>query len=264
MDDLGVLGKIAQHTTARVAREKRERPVDWLRTQPLYERAPLSLKNVLSGSGAGIIAEVKFVSPSEGVLKKDASPSAAARIAASYVAAGASAISILTEPEFFGGSYSYLTAARDSCPATPLLMKDFVVDEYQFEVARSIGADAVLLIAALLGSRLPDMLNKSLSLGFSVLIEVHNEAEALAAIAAGGTLIGVNSRDLKTLKVDLNVARSLAPLVCRPDIVAVAESGIRSRADIDSLSPLGYKAFLVGTSFMKHPDPGAALAAFLS
>lgn len=258
MDDLGVLGKIAQHTAARVAREKLERPVEWLRTQPLYDHPPLSF------TGKGIIAEVKFVSPSEGVLKAGADPIAAARIAASYVAAGATAVSILTEPEFFGGDYSYLAGARDSCPTTPLLMKDFVVDEYQFEVARSIGADAVLLIAALLGPRLPDMQKKALSLGLSVLIEVHNEAEAIAAIAAGGTVIGVNSRDLKTLKVDLAVARRLAPLVCRPNVVAVAESGLRSKADLDSLSPLGYQGFLIGTSFMKHPDPGAALAAFLS
>lgn len=264
MDDLGVLGKIAQHTAARVAREKLEHPVEWLRTQPLYDHPPLSLKKSLTGPGPGIIAEVKFVSPSEGVLKKDASPIAAARIAAAYVSAGASAVSILTEPEFFGGSYSYLAGARDSCPTTPLLMKDFVVDEYQFEVARSIGADAVLLIAALLGPRLPDMQKIALSLGLSVLIEVHNEAEALAAIAVGGAIIGVNSRDLKSLTVDLNVARRLAPLVCRPDTVAVAESGIRSRADIDSLAPLGYKAFLIGTSFMKLPDPGTGLTQFLS
>jgi len=261
--DLGVLGKIADKTAARVAREKLSRPVEWLRTQPLYEHPPLSLKKSLS-SGRGIIAEVKFVSPSEGILRNDPSPIEAARIAAAYASAGASAVSILTEPEFFGGDYSYLAGARDRCPTVPLLMKDFVVDDYQFEVARSIGADAVLLIAALLGPRLPEMHKAALSLGLSVLIEVHNEAEAVAAIAAGGTLIGVNSRDLKSLKVDLNVARRLAPLVCLPEIVAVAESGLRSRSDLDSLSPLGYKGFLIGTSFMKHPDPGAALAAFLS
>lgn len=264
MDDLGVLGKIAKQTTARVAREKMSHPVDWLRRQPLYDHPPLSLKKSLTGPGPGIIAEVKFVSPSEGVLKTDASPIAAARIASGYVAAGAKAVSILTEPEFFGGDYSFLAGARDSCPITPLLMKDFVVDEYQFEVARSIGADAVLLIAALLGSRLPDMQKIALSLGLSVLIEVHNEAEAIAAIAAGGALIGVNSRDLKSLKVDLAVARNLAPLVCRPGVVAVAESGLRSRADIDSLSPLGYRGFLIGSSLMKQPDPGLALTQFLS
>jgi len=262
--DLGVLGKIADKTTARVAREKHAHPIEWLRSQPLYDHPPMSLKKALSGAGPNVIAEVKFVSPSEGVLHPDPSPIAAARIAAAYVSAGASALSILTEPEFFGGDYSFLAGARDSCPTTPLLMKDFVVDNYQFEVARSIGADAVLLIAALLGPRLPEMHDAAKKLGLSVLIEVHNEAEAIAAIAAGGTVIGVNSRDLKSLKVDLNVARRLAPLVCLSHITAVAESGLRSRSDLDSLSPLGYQGFLIGSSLMKHPDPGAALASFLS
>ncbi len=264
MADLGILGKIAARTAERVMRDKVARPVEWLRTQPLYDHPPISLEKALSRPGPHIIAEVKFVSPSEGVLRKKASPIAAARIAAAYVLAGASAVSILTEPEFFGGDMSFLVGARDSCPITPLLMKDFVVDKYQFEQARSIGADAVLLIAALLGDRLPEMHDAAKLLGLSVLIEVHNEAEAIAAIAAGGAVIGVNSRDLKTLKVDLAVARRLAPLVCHPEIVAIAESGIRSRSDIASLSPLGYKGFLIGTAFMKAPNPASALASFLA
>ncbi|PIR16106.1 MAG: indole-3-glycerol phosphate synthase, partial [Elusimicrobia bacterium CG11_big_fil_rev_8_21_14_0_20_64_6] len=216
MSDLGILGRIGERTAQRIAREKLERPVEWLRTQPLYDHPPMSLSKALSAPGPNVIAEVKFVSPSEGVLRNNASPVEAARIAAAYASAGASAISILTEPEFFGGDYSFLAGARDSCPTTPLLMKDFVVDEYQFELARSIGADAVLLIAALLGPRLGAMHSAAKSLGLSVLIEVHNESEANAAIAAGGALIGVNSRDLKSLKVDLAVARRLAPLVCLP------------------------------------------------
>lgn len=263
MADLGVLGKIGVRTKERIEREKIDRPIEWLRTQPLYDHPPLSLKKALSAAGHNIIAEVKFTSPSEGVLRKNPSPVEAARIAAAYVSAGASAVSILTEPEFFGGDYSFLAGARDSCPSTPLLMKDFVVDNYQFELARSIGADAVLLIAALLGPRLPEMHDAARTLGLSVLIEVHNEAEAEAALAAGGALIGVNSRDLKSLKVDLNVARRLAPVVCRSGIVGVAESGLRSRSDLDSLSPLGYRGFLIGSSLMKAPNPGTALADFL-
>ena len=264
MADLGILGKIGDRTRERITREKISRPVNWLRSQPLYDHPPMSLSKALSRTGPQVIAEVKFVSPSEGVLRKNPSPIEAARIAAAYASAGASAVSILTEPEFFGGDYSFLAGARDSCPTTPLLMKDFVVDNYQFELARSIGADAVLLIAALLGPRLPEMHAAAKSLGLSVLIEVHNEAEAEAALAAGGALIGVNSRDLTTLKVDLAVARRLAPLVCRPESTAVAESGLRSRSDLDSLSPLGYKGFLIGSSLMKAPNPGSALADFLS
>lgn len=224
----------------------------------------MSLEKSLSLAGPRVIAEVKFTSPSEGVLRPNPTPIEAARIAASYVSAGASAISILTEPDFFHGDPSFLAGARDSCPTTPLLMKDFMVDPYQFEQARSIGADAVLLIAALLGPRLPEMHSAAKSLGLSVLIEVHNEPEATAALAAGGTLVGVNSRDLKSLKVDLNVARRLAPIVCLPGITPVAESGLRSRSDLDSLSPLGYKGFLIGSSLMKAPNPGTALSQFLA
>lgn len=264
MADLGVLGKIGARTAERIAREKAKHPVEWLRTQPLYNHPPISLEKALSAPGPTVIAEVKFTSPSEGVLRSNPTPIEAARIAAAYASAGAAAVSILTEPEFFGGDVSFLAGARDSCPTTPLLMKDFMVDEYQFELARSIGADAVLLIAALLGPRLNDMHASAKSLGLSVLIEVHDEAEATAALAAGGALIGVNSRDLKTLKVDLAIARRLAPLVCRPGVVAVAESGLRSRADLDSLSPLGYKGFLIGSSLMKDADPGSALTRFLS
>lgn len=263
MSELGVLGRIAERSLVRVEQLKRDRPVEWLRTQPLYDHPPMPLAAALSHPGPRVIAEVKFVSPSEGVLRPGASPVEAAKIASSYAAAGAAALSVLTEPEFFGGDPSFLAGARDSCPETPLLMKDFVVDEYQFELARSIGADAVLLIAALLGPRLPGLLAAARALGLSVLVEVHDEHEAEAALAAGASVIGVNSRDLKTLKVDLAVARRLAPLVCRPGVVAVAESGLRCRADLDSLMPLGYRGFLIGSSLMKRPEPGAALREFL-
>jgi indole-3-glycerol phosphate synthase len=260
--DLGILGKIAARSAERVAQDKLRRPLSLLRAEPLYDHPPLSLERALSSGG--VIAEVKFTSPSEGVLRSNPSSVEAAKIARSYVAAGAAAVSILTESEFFDGDPSFLAMARDACPTTPLLMKDFMIDPYQLEVARSIGADAVLLIAALLGPRLPEMHHAALSLGLSVLIEVHNEAEAVAAQAAGGTLIGVNSRDLKSLKVDLNVARRLAPLVCRSGATAGAESGLRSRSDLDSLKPLGYKGFLIGSSLMKAPDPGSALKPFLT
>lgn len=264
MADLGILGKIAERTKERIAQAKLARPITALRNEALYDHPPMSLAKALSAPGPRVIAEVKFTSPSEGVLRNNPSSVEAAKIARSYVTAGAAAVSILTEPDFFGGDMSFLAMARDACPTTPLLMKDFVVDEYQFELARSIGADAVLLIAALLGPRLPEMNAAAASLGLSALIEVHNEAEAIAATAAGGTLIGVNSRDLKSLKVNLDVARRLAPLVCRPGTTAVAESGLRSRSDLDSLTPLGYQGFLIGSSLMKSPNPGSALASFLS
>lgn len=263
MGELGVLGKIGARAVERINAAKKGMSVSELRASALYSRAPLSLAEALSGAGPRIIAEVKFVSPSEGVLRPGASPKTAAEIAHAYARADAAAISILTEPEFFGGEPAFLAAARTECPGTPLLMKDFFVDPYQFELARSIGADAVLLIAALLGPQLKDMHQAAQALGLSTLIEVHDEAEAEAALAAGGSVIGVNSRNLKTLKVDLGVARRLAPLVTTSH-VAVAESGLRSRADIDALAAVGYKGFLVGTSFMKSPYPAVALKTFLA
>jgi indole-3-glycerol phosphate synthase len=259
--ELGVLGRIAESVARRVEALKKSRPVSALRDEPLYARKPLSLDAALHGEGPRIIAEVKFHSPSEGVLRPNPSAHAAADIAHAYARTGAAAISILTEQDHFKGDPSFLTEARKELPNTPLLMKDFMIDPYQFELARSIGADAVLLIAALLGPRLSAMLGAAHALGLSVLIEAHDEAEAEAALAAGDAVIGVNSRDLKTLHVDLAVAHRLAPLL--KGRTAVAESGLRSRADIDALSAVGYKGFLVGTSFMKSPYPAVALQTFL-
>jgi indole-3-glycerol phosphate synthase len=260
--DGSVLELIGARTLERVARLKRERPAADLQNSPLFSRTPRSLTKALLGAGPAVIAEVKFVSPSEGVLRKDASAAEAAKVAGSYLDAGAAAISILTEPEFFGGETAYLAAVRAARPDACLLMKDFFVDPYQFELARACGADAILLIAALLGPRLPEMAAAARSAGLSALIEVHDEAEAEAALACGADAVGVNSRDLRTLKTDLDVARRLAPLA-RRGAVAVAESGLRSRAEIDELALLGYRGFLIGTSFMKAPEPGAALAALL-
>lgn len=262
MADGGVLERIGARTVERVARLKRERPAADLQNSPLFPRAPRSLTKALLGDGPAVIAEVKFVSPSEGVLREGASAAEAARLAGAYLDAGAAVVSILTEPEFFGGEFDYLAAARAARPDACLLMKDFFIDPYQFEMARACGADAILLIAALLGPRLAELACGAKAAGLSTLIEVHDEAEAEAALACGADAIGVNSRDLRTLKTDLDVARRLAPLV-RRGAVAVAESGLRSRAEIDELALLGYRGFLIGTTLMKAKDPAAALTALL-
>jgi indole-3-glycerol phosphate synthase len=260
-----VLAKIGKRTEERVARWKRERPEKSLASEPLHARKPRSLAAALQGAGPRVIAEVKFASPSEGFLRPpgSASPAEAARIAAAYSAAGAAAISILTEPEYFSGDPSFLIAARAACPDACLLMKDFLLDPYQLELARACGADAVLLIAALLGPRLHEMLFAARARGLSALVEVHDEAEAEAALACTADVLGVNNRDLRSLKTDLGVSRRLAPLARRA-AAAVAESGLRSRADIDGLAELGFKGFLIGSSFMKSPEPGEALAALLA
>jgi indole-3-glycerol phosphate synthase len=265
MSDLNILAHVAKRTEERVARWKLERPEAALAREPLYARKPSSLAAALQGSGPRVIAEVKFASPSEGFLREpgSASPAEAARIASGYHAAGAAAISILTEPEYFSGDPSFLTAARAALPGATLLMKDFVVDVYQLELARACGADAVLLIASLLGPRLHEFLFAARARGLSALVEVHDEAEAESALKFTADVIGVNNRNLRTLTTDLEISRRLAPLATKA-AAAVAESGLRSRRDLDELAELGYKGFLIGGAFMKSKDPALALKGLIA
>jgi indole-3-glycerol phosphate synthase len=257
---LDVLGKIGQSTEARVAALKKEHPSSALASWPLMKRKALDFEAALRGKSPKVIAEIKFASPSAGRLALPGKERAV-EIAGSYLAAGAAALSILTEPDWFSGSPEYLEAARAKFPKAPLLMKDFLVDPWQCEWARARGADAALLIVALLGPRLKPMLAACKAAGVAALVEVHTEEEMDAALASGATLLGVNSRNLKTLKTDLNVARRLVKMAGKQTLVA--ESGIDSRAQIDELFGLGYHAFLVGTHFMRQPDPGAGLKELL-
>ena len=265
MAEVNILRHIAVLTAERVARWKIERPERALAAEPLYARKPKPLIDALKGAGPRVIAEVKFASPSEGFLREpgSASPAEAARIAVSYRAAGAVAVSILTEPEYFSGDPSYVAAARAALPDATLLMKDFFIDVYQLELARACGADAVLLMAALLGPRLHEMVFAARARGLSALVEVHDETEAESALACAADVIGVNNRDLRTLRTDLEVSRRLAPLATRAP-AAVAESGLRSRGELVELAALGYKGFLIGSSFMRSPRPELALAALLA
>lgn len=202
-----------------------------------------------------VIAECKRRSPSKGVLRVDYDPVA---IASAYEAAGAAAISVLTEPSFFDGSLDHLRAVRAAVDA-PLLRKDFTIDRYQLVEARAHGADAILLIvAALDDASLQRLHDEAVREGFAVLVEVHTGEEMRRAAGAGARIIGVNSRNLKTLGVSLDVTLELARSLPR-DTIAVAESGIRSRADLDVLSKGGYHAFLVGERLVTQVDPGAAL-----
>lgn len=211
------------------------------------------------GPAPRIIAECKRRSPSRGLLRPAYDPAA---IAASYEAAGAAAVSVLTEPAFFDGDVEHLRAVRARV-SLPLLRKDFVVSAYQVLEAREAGADATLLIAgALEGPALAELVDCAAEQGLAALVEVHDEGELARALAAGAEIVGVNSRDLRTLRVDLDVARRLAPRL-PAEVVAVAESGLRSREEIEELSGLGYRAFLIGERLMTAADPGEALAAFL-
>lgn len=202
-----------------------------------------------------VIAECKRRSPSRGILRVDYDPAAHA---CAYAAAGAAAISVLTEPSFFDGQLEHLGAVRAAVDL-PLLRKDFIVSEYQLVEAAVWGADAVLLIAgALSDDELPHLLGLASGMRLAALVEVHDAGELRRAVAAGATAIGVNSRDLRTLSVDPGVLHDLASMM-PANVTAVAESGIRSRDDLQTLAAAGYDAFLVGERLITQPDPGTAL-----
>jgi indole-3-glycerol phosphate synthase len=206
-----------------------------------------------------VIAECKRRSPSRGVLRADYDPVA---IAEGYAAAGAAAISVLTEPTFFDGSLDHLLAIRAAVDV-PLLRKDFVVSEYQVLEARAAGADAILLIvAALQPDEVARLLRSAATHGLDVLVEVHSAAELAPALDAGATIIGVNNRNLRTLAVDVRASEAIIGHIPR-GVVAISESGLSTPADLHHLRALGYRAFLIGERFMSKLDPGRELRALL-
>jgi indole-3-glycerol phosphate synthase len=202
-----------------------------------------------------VIAECKRRSPSRGVLRMDYDP---VSIATAYEAAGAAAISVLTEPTFFDGSLKHLEAVRDAI-SIPVLRKDFLVDRYQLLEARAAGADAVLLIVAALSRRsLEDLLREAGALRLATLVEAHDERDLEVALECGAPIIGVNNRDLRSLDVDVSAAERLIRLI-RGRCIAVAESGLKTHGDVKRLRAAGYDAFLVGERLMTSADPGSTL-----
>ena len=206
-----------------------------------------------------VIAECKRRSPSCGILRANYHPD---RVAAGYEANGAVAVSVLTEPTFFDGSLEHLRAVRATVDV-PILRKDFIVTNYQLLEAVAAGADAVLLIvAALDDTTLGALLGEATALGLAALVEVHDEAELQSAVRVGATIIGVNNRNLRTLSVDVNASHSLIGKI-PPGIVAVAESGLRTSADLVALGAAGYHAFLIGETLISTPAPGRTLRRLL-
>lgn len=252
------LDQIVAATRRKVSDAKRAADLRQLERQA-EQHSPRGFRNALAKQGLAIIAELKKASPSRGLIRPDFNPPA---LAVELEAAGAAALSVLTDTEFFHGSLQNLQQAS-AATKLPCLRKDFIVDEFQLVEARANRADAVLLIVAALSP--PDLENlseKARSYNLDVLCEVHDEAELQRAIAAGCDLIGVNSRDLRTFAVDLQTAFRLAALMPK-NIVPVAESGIQSGKDIADLRTSGYKAFLIGESLMKATSPGEALRILL-
>jgi indole-3-glycerol phosphate synthase len=249
-----LLGTIVAATRRIVAVRQEARPLSSL-TAARRPRGDAFASALRSSQAPRVIAECKRRSPSKGVLREHYDAAAHAK---SYAEAGAAAISVLTEPTFFDGSLEHLDAVRQAV-SVPLLRKDFIVSTYQLVEAVGAGADAVLLIVGALSDvDLHDLLAQARTLGLAAVVEVHDEAELDRALAGGATIVGVNSRNLRTLAVDLTVLDRIAAVLPR-HVIAVAESGIRTSADLSRLSDAGYHAFLVGERLMTRPDPGAAL-----
>jgi indole-3-glycerol phosphate synthase len=228
----------------------------WEQEAALRLPARRDFRGALTVRTPAIIAEVKKASPSKGVLSYDFDP---ARIAAAYASGGAAALSVLTDAPFFQGNLDDLAAAR-AATSLPVLRKDFTIDPSQILEAAAHGADAILLIAAILTEReIRDFRDEAARLCLSALVEVHNRRELDTAIAAGADVIGVNNRDLNTFQVTLDTSLELAPHMPK-GAVLVSESGIQTASDIARLRAAGYHAFLVGEHLMKSGDPAAALA----
>jgi indole-3-glycerol phosphate synthase len=235
---------------AALARRAEARP-----SRPGVFRAALSRTDRVN-----VIAECKRRSPSRGVLRGAYQPEAIAR---GYAAAGAAAISVLTEPTFFDGALEHLVAVRAAVD-TPLLRKDFIVSDYQLLEARADGADAALLIVgAMAPAELKRLGDFAASLGLDTLVEVHDAGELTIALDAGARVIGVNNRNLRTLTVDVHASEDLIARIPQ-DVIAVSESGLSKPDDLTRLGALGYRGFLVGERLMASADPGEALRALIT
>ncbi len=260
-----VLAEICAHKRAEVAAAKGRLPLSALEERAQTAEPPRGFRSALAdryGKGRlAVIAEFKRRSPSAGTIRAGADPAAIAR---AYAAAGATCLSVLTDETYFGGCAADLAAARSAC-SLPVLRKDFLVDPWQVVEARAIGADAVLVImAAVTDDLAEDLITAAREWGMDALVEVHDVTEFDRAMALGVSvdLIGINNRDLKRMTVDLGTSIALAPRL--PEgVLGVAESGLKSHADLLRCQEAGIGCFLIGESLMRAADPGAALAALL-
>lgn len=260
MNNMTVLDEILTWKKKEVEERRELYPVKLLEKKIHFAAPTVSLKKYLKREDkCGIIAEIKRKSPSKGVINKFVSIE---RTSIGYMQAGASALSVLTDEKYFGGSSQDLQAARkfNFCP---ILRKDFIIDEYQVIESKSIGADAILLIAAALD---PGTVKKlaalARSLGLEVLLEVHSRQELENFISDSVDLVGVNNRDLKTLEVNIGLSRQLGPLIPEP-FIKVAESGISKPATVLELKSYGFRGFLVGEHFMSNSRPEKACSEFI-
>jgi indole-3-glycerol phosphate synthase len=258
---ISVLGEIVARTRARVFQRRRELPLDRLLSMSPTPGGHRQFASAISvPDRVNVIAEFKRRSPSRGSIRPDLHP---VLVAQAYEIGGAAALSVLTEEESFGGSLDDLQQAR-SATLLPALRKDFIVDPYQIWESWIAGTDGVLLIvAALSDTELTTLLTTAVETHLDAMVEVHSREELARALDAGARIVGVNNRDLVTLEVSLDVSLALGPAI-PDDVIAVAESGMRSGADIRRLREVGFDAFLVGEHLMLADDQGAALERLLA
>ncbi len=252
---MSFLEPIMESTRARIDAAKSAVSKDVLGERIAALEAPRHFASALAGEGIAIIAEIKRRSPSKGPLDEDLDAGA---LAGAYARAGAAAISVVTEPDHFGGSLEDL--GRVSRGRLPVLRKDFIVDDFQLIESRAWGADAVLLIVRVVQHGLGPLLVSSRALGMDCLVEVHDEDELELALGAGATLLGVNHRNLETFEVDPDRTAKLAPLVPE-SCTLVALSGVERRSEVEALGAAGAHAVLVGEALVTAPDPEAKLRA---
>ncbi|MEW6734332.1 MAG: indole-3-glycerol phosphate synthase TrpC [Acidobacteriota bacterium] len=257
---MDILTKIVEVKRKRLAAAQAACPLVHLQKQCRQQASGRFQAAIARKDRINIIAEIKKASPSKGLIRADCNP---LTIAQEYQAAGAAAISILTEEDFFQGSLDTLRAVREHTEL-PLLRKDFIFDEYQVYEAAAAGADAFLLIAAMLSeTEIINLAALGNELGLAALVEVHTAQELEKVLNSQQSIIGVNNRDLRTFEVDLNTSLRLAKQAPK-EVLLVSESGINTTADIERLRAAGYQAFLIGEQLMRAESPGTALTALLT
>jgi indole-3-glycerol phosphate synthase len=254
-----MLDKIIAQKMEEIEQRRKAAPLTYLQERIGGQKPPLDLAPALKGDHIRLIAEVKKASPSRGLLSPNLNPT---ELAQTYAEGGAAAISVLTEENYFMGSIEQLAAIREVV-VLPLLRKDFIFDPYQVYESRAYGADALLLITAVLSQgQLDEMIALSHRLGLGCLVEVHNEKEVERAVLSGAEMIGINNRDLNSLAVDINTTRRLRPLVPGEKIV-VSESGIKSRKDMERLERWRVDAVLVGEALVTAGDTPSKMKGLL-
>ena len=259
---MNILDEIMSYKQVEVRLRKREISSSTLEERIHYVRPPLNFQAALTQPntpGPRLIAEIKKQSPSRGILREDLDP---VRLAQTYTQFGAAAISILTDEKYFGGSLGDLRAVASLQLGLPLLRKDFIFDPFQILESRAAGADAILLITAVLSRpQLEQLIDLTVDLGMTPLVETHNQVEIDKAVAAGATVIGINNRDLKSFKVNLETCLELCSYI-PPECTVVAESGIRNNEDVQRLKNAGIDAMLIGESLVTAENLGQQVQLF--